>query len=327
MIGTVQVSVKNSRNSYTFTLKRNITILSGDSGTGKTTLYNMIADYNLDGKQSGVTISCDKPLIALGRRRWEEDLAEIQNSVIVIDEDNQYIRTREFAKAVQNSSNYYLIITRNYLHNLPYSVEEIYEITGNKNKKFKHMYNEIDYIYDSPTKGLLPFKPEVIITEDSNSGFQFFHTIAKQNGIECVSARGKSNINLLINSFSDKSIAVIADGAAFGADIKSLVQRQRLSVNKIAIYLPESFEWIILKSGLVSDPEWEAVEIPEEYIDSSKYVSWERYFAELLIDVTKDTGFQKYSKHRLEDFYLHEKSIQKIKDFIKGLDSEHYSDS
>lgn len=48
MIGIVNVSVRNSRNSYTFALKRNITILSGDSGTGKTTLYNMIADYNLD---------------------------------------------------------------------------------------------------------------------------------------------------------------------------------------------------------------------------------------------------------------------------------------
>lgn len=320
MIGIVNVSVRNSRNSYTFALKRNITILSGDSGTGKTTLYNMIADYNLDGKQSGVTISCDIPVIALGRRRWEEDLAEIQNAIIVIDEDNQYIRTKEFAKAVQNSSNYFLLITRNYLHNLPYSVEEIYVVTGKKNKKFKKAYKEIDYVYDSPTKTMLPFKPEVIITEDSNSGFQFFSEIAKQNGIECVSAGGKSNINLLVNNYINKNVAVIADGAAFGADMKSMVQRQRLAVNKIAIFLPESFEWVILKSGLVNDPEWEAVTIPENYIDSSKYISWERYFTDLLTVVTKESDFQVYSKHRLEKFYLHEKSVQKIKDFIQGLD-------
>lgn len=320
MIGIVNVSVRNSRNSYTFALKRNITILSGDSGTGKTTLYNMIADYNLDGKQSGVAISCDIPVIALGRRRWEEDLAEIQNAIIVIDEDNQYIRTKEFAKAVQNSSNYFLLITRNYLHNLPYSVEEIYVVTGKKNKKFKKAYKEIDYVYDSPTKTMLPFKPEVIITEDSNSGFQFFSEIARQNGIECVSAGGKSNINLLVNNYINKNVAVIADGAAFGADMKSMVQRQRLAVNKIAIFLPESFEWVILKSGLVNDPEWEAVTIPENYIDSSKYISWERYFTDLLTVVTKESDFQVYSKHRLEKFYLHEKSVQKIKDFIQGLD-------
>lgn len=71
MIGAVRVSVKNSRNSYEFTLRRNITVLCGDSGTGKTTLYNMIDDYNLEGKQSGVSVSCNVPVIALGRWRWE----------------------------------------------------------------------------------------------------------------------------------------------------------------------------------------------------------------------------------------------------------------
>lgn len=319
MIGSVHVSVKNSRNSYSFTLRRNITILSGDSGTGKTTLYNMIADYNLDGKQSGVTVSCDRPVIALDRRRWEEDLHEIHNSIVVIDEDNQYIRTLEFAKAVQNSSNYFLLITRNYLHTLPYSVEEIYEITGNKNKRFKKMYKEIDLVYDSPNKKLLPFKPEVIITEDSNSGFQFFGEIAKQTGIQCISAGGKSNINLLLKNYAGKNVVVIADGAAFGPDMQAIVQRQRLSVNKIAIFLPESFEWLVLKSGLVCDSGWEAFAVPDQYIDSEKYVSWERYFTDLLIDVTKDTEFKKYSKHKLEDFYLHEKSVQKIKETIKGV--------
>lgn len=296
MIGEVRVSVKNRRNSYTFTLKRNITVLSGDSGTGKTTLYNMIADYNLDEKESGVSVSCNRPVIALGRKRWEEELAEAENSIIVIDEDNKYIRTKEFAEAVQNSSNYYLLITRNYLHNLPYSVEEVYEISGNKNKTFKKAYKEIDHVFDSPSKKMLPFKPEVIITEDSNSGFQFFSEIAKQNGIECVSAGGKSNINKLINNYDNKKIVVIADGAAFGPDMKNLVMRQSLLVNKLAIFLPESFEWIILKSGLVNDPEWEAVKIPEKYVDSAKHSSWEQYFTDLLIELTKDKQYEKYSK-------------------------------
>lgn len=120
MIGPIRVTVKNTRNAYAFTLKRNITILSGNSGTGKTTLYNMIAEYNQDGRQSGVTISCDRPVIALGGRRWEEELAEIKDSIVVVDEDNRFIRSSDFARAVQNSSNYYLLITRGYLQNLPY---------------------------------------------------------------------------------------------------------------------------------------------------------------------------------------------------------------
>lgn len=320
MIGPISVTVKNTRNTYAFTLKRNITILSGNSGTGKTTLYNMIAEYNQDGRQSGVTISCDKPVIALGGRRWEEELSEIKDSIVVVDEDNRFIRSSDFARAVQNSSNYYLLITRGYLQNLPYSVEEIYEVVGKKNKKFVQTYKANDNVYDSFPAKLLPFKPEVIITEDSNSGFQFFSKVARNIGIECVSAGGKSNIDSMIKNYGDKKMVIIADGAAFGPDMRMLAQRQKLSHNKMAIYLPESFEWIILKSGLVCDPEWENIAIPEKYIESALYVSWERYFTDLLTNVTADSEYKKYSKHSLSDFYFHERSVQMIKETIKGLD-------
>ena len=57
MIGRVSIKISNQRNSYKFTLNRNITILRGDSGTGKTTLYDMIIDYNNLGRESGVKIS------------------------------------------------------------------------------------------------------------------------------------------------------------------------------------------------------------------------------------------------------------------------------
>lgn len=47
MTGEYKIRVKNSRNNYIFNLKRNITVLCGDSGRGKTTLYEMISDYNV----------------------------------------------------------------------------------------------------------------------------------------------------------------------------------------------------------------------------------------------------------------------------------------
>ena len=102
--------------------------------------------------------------------------------------------------------------------------------------------------------------------------------------------------------------------------MKNLVMRQSLLVNKLAIFLPESFEWIILKSGLVNDTEWEAVKIPEKYVDSAKHSSWERYFTDLLIELTKNKQYEKYSKHKLSDFYLHDKSVEMIKDVMPGLD-------
>lgn len=36
--------------------------------------------------------------------------------------------------------------------------------------------------------------PEIVMTEDSNSDFQFYNEICVEKGITCFSANGKSNI-------------------------------------------------------------------------------------------------------------------------------------
>ncbi len=56
MIGIQHVKVSNRDASFKFDLYRNITIVRGKSGTGKTTLYDMIADYTRLKDSSGVNI-------------------------------------------------------------------------------------------------------------------------------------------------------------------------------------------------------------------------------------------------------------------------------
>ncbi len=85
------------------------------------------------------------------------------------------MRTEEFASTVKGSDNYFVIISREKLAQLPYSVDEIYglregEGTG-KYHKPKRVYNEMYRIF-----GELPDinnNPELVITEDSNSGKDF----------------------------------------------------------------------------------------------------------------------------------------------------------
>lgn len=143
MIGRVSIKISNQRNSYKFTLNRNITILRGDSGTGKTTLYDMIRDYNNLGRESGVKISGGN-IVTLEGKNWEDELDKFNNAVIVIDEGSKFVFSKEFASKVKCCNNYFLIITRSYLSQLPYSVDEIYRIKGTgKNKEFerKHHHN------------------------------------------------------------------------------------------------------------------------------------------------------------------------------------------
>lgn len=60
--------------------------------------------------------------------RWKADLADIKDSIVFIDEGNAFIFTDEFAAAIQNTDNYYVIATREGIPSLPYSIEEIYDI-------------------------------------------------------------------------------------------------------------------------------------------------------------------------------------------------------
>jgi hypothetical protein len=109
-------------------IKRNITIIRGDSATGKTTLINLLESAAVLGESSGVEVICDKPCRTLSGMDWNLILANISEHIIFIDEENTFIKSKEFAAAVRQSDNYFVIVTREDLPNLPYSVDEIYGI-------------------------------------------------------------------------------------------------------------------------------------------------------------------------------------------------------
>ena len=65
MTGEHQIIVRTNRLQFKFTLKRNITVLRGNSATGKTTLIELIEQHQNNRNGSGVEISCDKKCVVL----------------------------------------------------------------------------------------------------------------------------------------------------------------------------------------------------------------------------------------------------------------------
>ncbi len=140
--------VANAMVRYDFTIRRNITIIKGNSATGKTTLVEMIREFYESGESSGVKLKCRKNCRVLSGRDWKLILSVTKEHIIFIDEDNTFLPTREFAEAVRGSDNYYVIVTRESLPNLPYSVEEIYGIReSGKYASLKQTYHEFFHIY------------------------------------------------------------------------------------------------------------------------------------------------------------------------------------
>ena len=148
MKGRHRVIVKNNKLHYEFEIKRNITIIKGDSATGKTTLINMIRQFANMGNSSGIDVICDVPCRVLEGIDWKLILQNISGNIVFIDEENAFIRSEEFASAIQKSDNYFVIITRENLYNLPYSVEEIYGLySSGKYQNTRRVYQQMYRIY------------------------------------------------------------------------------------------------------------------------------------------------------------------------------------
>ena len=57
MRGAHRIIVESRKVKYDFVVKRNITILTGNSGSGKTVLIDLIRDYRRYGADSGVIVN------------------------------------------------------------------------------------------------------------------------------------------------------------------------------------------------------------------------------------------------------------------------------
>ena len=319
MKGSYHVIVQNRSLKYEFDIRRNLTIIQGNSASGKTTLVEMIRESHLD-TNSGVTISCECPCRVIEGDLWKEQITYIKDSIIFIDEGASFVESEEFAILVKGSSNYFVIVTRENLEMLPISVEEVYGIkSSGKYGSLQPVYHEMYRLYDINAEEDILINPSQILVEDSNSGYEFFNTLAEKNGLICRSAQGKSNIfTCLIEAEKEAEILIIADGAAFASQMNRLAYLMGRN-KKIHLYLPESFEWLLLSSEIVQDGEVrDILNNPSDYIESSNYFSWERFFTALLIEKTQGSYLQ-YSKAKLNNNYLQKGIQDKVLAHMRGI--------
>ena len=157
MRGTHRVTVRNRRVQFTLELERNITVIRGDSATGKTTLMGMLRDYEEQGIQSGVSVSCDKPCRVLSSFDWESRLRTISDSIVFVDEGNAFVNSQEFAQAIRGTSNYYVLITREMLADFTNGVVLVINMICifALGKKLRALTSEW---FDNPTESIKKFQ-------------------------------------------------------------------------------------------------------------------------------------------------------------------------
>lgn len=128
MAGKYHIEVRNKRICFEFLIERKITILLGASASGKSTFARMIDEYNISPDSSGIEVRCDAEIQTLPLVDWEQALKEKSGRIFVIDEGFACLRSTSFSDAVMKSDNYFIIISRKPLSEIPCNLSGIYEL-------------------------------------------------------------------------------------------------------------------------------------------------------------------------------------------------------
>lgn len=280
-------------------LERRITYLRGDSGEGKTTVYELLAGYSPEKTYlkwtSGYSIA-----FLIGSNT---DFSIRNNKkTIFLSDDSILIEYKDFAEAVTQSlaknNNYILIINRvdilssaySEMPNISvgYSISSVLRAVKRKDNITVDIIKDIEFPIDGVSTGSKSIKnTKYILCEDAFGSREFFDC-HKTNNTVVLSSYGKdlyiNKLRNVLEGLNANDILLCVDMAVFGAYFNDLMLIISL-YSDIDFYIDiefESFEYMLLKSNLYSKP-----------IDFSKandYNSWEQYF-EVLARGIRDNRF------------------------------------
>jgi hypothetical protein len=292
-------------------IERRITIIRGDSGTGKTTLVNNLESS----KDSEFNVQFPLDIFVATCRNWNVIMSGVQDSLIVFD-DLSIVETADFAKLVKDTEdkgNYFLIFSREpigmeKLSRLSISVSSVLRFVISQDGK-QH-YTEPYYKFYGHSYNSISCTD--ILLEDKSAGKQFFEAVFGKEHIQSASS-GK---NTLVNDVIDKlkndincTLLVMTDMAAFGCNMDALYNLVLLPY-KNRVYIDSKYECLeelLLQTNCLKDNIKVQTQLNDLCKYANKFISWERYFEQLLEDVTKDIdGIQYVHGRKLKYCWIHD---------------------
>lgn len=299
MIGSYIFNIRNKKVNFELNIDRQFTIIRGNSSTGKSYFTDIVYDYynrveNGLSPQSKVYTTFTKVVVVKSMK----DLKDVKGALVIADEQYATFKSDSFSNIVKKSDNYYLLICRDDLPNIPYSVKSIYRFESNLVRENGKVYTKtvLKNFYSDVNSDV---KPTKLLTEDLGLGLDFYKYGVLKNS---ESTKGNGNmLSCLVESGKKEGVIVgVVDSAAFGPFIKDVVDWFKKNESKADLYLllPESFEWLVLKSDLFKHNNFvqKVLREPHNYCDTTKFESWEKLFTAVAISEFKRDYNLNYSK-------------------------------
>lgn len=312
MTGKYHIEISNRKLHYQLDIERKVTLIKGNSATGKTTLIKMLQGYLEQGAKSGIHLKNEQNVpitVFTPVTRWERDLPELRKHIIFIDESVDFLYSPGFQKIFLSSDNYLVIISRSGCFNhLPYAIESIYELRTKKQPdghltKMYHLYSE----------SILVNPSDIIITEDSNAGKEMIGQI-----FNCTVDAANGNIHAKLMQYLKKNtrLYIIVDGAAFGGFIAKAMNLAKIQ-GYTSILAPESFEYLLLMTDGYQKFVTDELAETWKYCDSSKFITWERYYTHLLNTISYEKYGFYYNKSILHPSFMTDSTLTHIKSLLE----------
>lgn len=267
--------IRTPKAVYKLDIKRNITLLQGNSGTGKTYLCKAVRG----GMPVGTNIKCDMPVYSVTPVDVSYDawFRRYSDSILFIDESELEEFTGSFCKKAIEHGCRLVICSREAVSiQAEYAIDSVLVLHASG----KYITAEPKYILSDQ------HHPEwQIITEDSSSGLDFYRHVRSDTD----TMFGKDSIKTWVCEKKRFHITYLVDGAAFGRCLEPVwVEYIRGNIDIVA---PESFEYVLLNSPMLYEKEWMVLNDPEAYgATSSRYYTWEQFFTDYLKKVMAPFG-------------------------------------
>lgn len=267
---TPTTTVRLGKIVFRFTLQSKFTIIRGNSGIGKTTLIKMLDNptTQIISPYTFVALRPQAPKIG-----WAQyfKASEDESVVFYADEDFPALYTREFQEAMAQAHLKFLIVVRDMLSHVPYTVNDVYTVVSEGREHWlERVYKEQELVNCS--------KFTTLATEDEKSGYYFFNSFLHN----VVALGGKSKV--FVDCKMRTHTLYVVDGIGFGAEIgrvHELLQEHYTN----ALYIIDSFEALVLHSAWIGSDEY-----PQAFEDNK-----EEFYTQALKQVMKNNGIV-YSK-------------------------------
>ena len=241
-----------------------------------------------------------------------------------MDEQVKYIKSTDFIRILDKSGLYIIIISRDTLKCIDYSIKALYSIKTEVRTSYSY-----SYLCNLYTSSNFSTQPDVMVVEDSNSGFETMSDIMK---CDVLAASGKDNvINTLEKIVSKyKVICLFVDGDAFGGNIESVLSWYETNKNthKLSIFYPDCFEWLLLCVSDAYKKYKEELLQTYDFADTLFFKSWERYYVDLLNQYLKEQRIHiAYDKGTIGEvwriFESKEDMLKKISAYFTEISGEY----